>query len=81
MGQTCVAPDYLIVDRQNERIIDMIELEFNLAKEEMLKLPKIINEKHYLRLKAYLTELGLERFDDEKSNHLSKHRQNAKFRC
>ncbi|HKM02597.1 MAG TPA: aldehyde dehydrogenase family protein, partial [Bacilli bacterium] len=65
MGQTCVAPDYLIVDRQNERIIDMIELEFNLAKEEMLKLPKIINEKHYLRLKAYLTELGLERFDDE----------------
>jgi aldehyde dehydrogenase (NAD+) len=65
MGQTCVAPDYLIVERKNEAIIDKINAKFNLTKDQMLHLPKIINEKHYTRLKEYLIELGLDRFDDE----------------
>lgn len=65
MGQTCVAPDYLILDRKNIQLLTLLEEKFNLSKEEMLKLPKIINEKHYLRLKECLVELGLHRFDDE----------------
>lgn len=65
MGQTCVAPDYLIVEKKNEKVIDLINQAFTLSKEEMLNLPKIINEKHYLRLKDYLNELGLNRYDDE----------------
>ncbi len=64
LGQTCVAPDYLIVERKNEKIIDLINEKFALSQEELLTLPKVINEKHYLRLKAYLQELGLERYDD-----------------
>lgn len=65
MGQTCVAPDYLIVERKNEKVIQLIEEKFNLAKEDLLKMPKIINEKHYLRLKSYLQELNIERYSDE----------------
>lgn len=65
LGQTCVAPDYIILDRKNEALIEMINKEFNQSKEDVLKLPKIINEKHYLRLKSYLEQLGIDRYDDE----------------
>ena len=65
MGQTCVAPDYLIVEKKHEKIIDLINIYFKKSKEDMLKLPKIINEKHYLRLRGYLQEIGLNNYDDE----------------
>lgn len=65
MGQTCVAPDYLIVDKKNEKIVDMIAEAFKKTKEELLTMPKIINEKHYLRLKGCLDEIGIKNYDDE----------------
>ncbi|KEJ02224.1 aldehyde dehydrogenase [Clostridium botulinum] len=60
-GQTCVAPDYLVVHRNiKEKLISSIEnyiLEFfgeNTFESE--DYPRIINERHFKRLEGYLKE-------------------------
>ena len=73
-GQTCVAPDYLLID---EKVKDEFIKEFKIAINKMFgdnplsspDLPKIINEKHFERAKALLkcgnVELG-GKFDSSK---------------
>ena len=59
-GQTCVAPDYLLIDK---KVKDEFVREFARAIEKMFTaeplkspdLPKIINEKHYERAKSLLS--------------------------
>ncbi|HID0824018.1 TPA: aldehyde dehydrogenase [Clostridium botulinum] len=60
-GQTCVAPDYLVVHRNiKEKLISSIEnyiIEFfgeNTFESE--EYPRIINERHFKRLEGYLKE-------------------------
>ncbi|EPY2285603.1 aldehyde dehydrogenase [Clostridium sporogenes] len=60
-GQTCVAPDYLVVHRNiKEKLISSIEnyiIEFfgeNVFESE--EYPRIINERHFKRLEGYLKE-------------------------
>ncbi|AUM94975.1 TPA: aldehyde dehydrogenase [Clostridium botulinum] len=60
-GQTCVAPDYLVVHRNiKEKLISSIEnyiIEFfgeNAFESE--EYPRIINERHFKRLEGYLKE-------------------------
>ncbi len=60
-GQTCVAPDYLVVHRNiKEKLISSIEnyiIEFfgeNAFESE--EYPRIINERHFKRLEEYLKE-------------------------
>lgn len=60
-GQTCVAPDYLVVHRNiREKLISSIEnyiIEFfgeNAFESE--EYPRIINERHFKRLEGYLKE-------------------------
>ncbi|MHB9937119.1 aldehyde dehydrogenase [Clostridium sporogenes] len=60
-GQTCVAPDYLVVPRNiKEKLISSIEnyiIEFfgeNAFESE--EYPRIINERHFKRLEGYLKE-------------------------
>lgn len=58
-GQTCVAPDYLLID---EKVKDRFVVEFKNAITKMFSanpisspdLPKIINEKHFERAKSLL---------------------------
>ena len=55
-GQTCIAPDYILVPRYNySYFIKRLKETFDkfLDKEE---LPKIINERHFVRLTNYLNE-------------------------
>ncbi|HDR6289654.1 TPA: aldehyde dehydrogenase [Bacillus cereus] len=58
-GQTCVAPDYLLVQRSvKEKLLDKLkEAITNTYGEDIsqnLDFPRIINEKHFNRLKKYL---------------------------
>ncbi len=61
LGQTCVAPDYLLI---HEEIKDPLIRTLTSTYEKMVTnenyfraaLPRIINEKHYNRLKGYLKE-------------------------
>ncbi|HDR6289186.1 TPA: aldehyde dehydrogenase [Bacillus cereus] len=58
-GQTCVAPDYLLVQRSvKEKLLDKLkEVISNTYGEDIsqnLDFPRIINEKHFNRLKQYL---------------------------
>jgi len=63
-GQTCVAPDYVLMDAKVlPRLAEFQEV-FDLFPDEEERLPKIINQKHYLRLKEYLVELGIPHFVD-----------------
>jgi aldehyde dehydrogenase (NAD+) len=64
-GQTCVAPDYVLLDKKLIDKVDDIRQAFSVEGEEKARLPKIINEKHYLRLKGVLTEVGSDNFDEE----------------
>ncbi len=50
-GQTCVAPDYVLVHKsKEEQLCNALEKEFRAAKE--YEYPFIINEEHYQRLMA-----------------------------
>ncbi len=78
LGQTCVAPDYLMVHEgiKNELIDELKNAYHNMISDETyLKsaLPHIINLKHYNRLKSYLSEgdiiFGGKTYDD--SMHIS----------
>ncbi|CUH92070.1 MAG TPA: aldehyde dehydrogenase [Herbinix luporum] len=73
-GQTCVAPDYLLIHKE---VKDKFIAEYKNALEKffpnnnMSQMVKIISDKHYNRLKGLLTEgrivLG-GRYDDEKGH-------------
>lgn len=63
-GQTCVAPDYVLLSKKLLPRLDDIQRAFDLLPEEQERLPRIVNEKHYLRLKEYLTDLGLSNYVD-----------------
>lgn len=66
-GQTCVAPDYVLMDAKHlPRFNEFVEA-FDLFPDEEERMPKIINEKHYLRLKSYLVELGIPHFVDNEA--------------
>ncbi|WP_306521453.1 coniferyl aldehyde dehydrogenase [Rheinheimera sp.] len=58
-GQTCVAPDYLLVHQtQLEQTIAALQAEFQQfypAQSFAQNYPAIINERHYQRLQTYLT--------------------------
>ncbi len=61
LGQTCVSPDYLMVHEDiKDELVETIKKTYKkmVPNENYLKkaLPKIINEKHYNRLKDYLSE-------------------------
>lgn len=55
-GQTCIAPDYILLHKDMENdfndLIKEVIQEFNTEK----SMHTIINEKHFTRLKSYLTE-------------------------
>ncbi len=58
-GQTCVAPDYVLVDRSvTEEFTERLSKELSRVSENMYyfneSYPKIINDKHYSRLQALL---------------------------
>lgn len=58
-GQTCVAPDYLLVHREvkNTLVAYMrryLQLFYGKKPQENPDYPKIINEKHFLRLKGLM---------------------------
>ncbi|MEH7051414.1 aldehyde dehydrogenase [Bacillus pseudomycoides] len=58
-GQTCVAPDYILVQRQvKEKLVDRLKEAIKDAFGEDISknpdFPRIINEKHFNRLKQYL---------------------------
>jgi aldehyde dehydrogenase (NAD+) len=58
-GQTCVAPDYLLVEEEvHDRFVNLLkeEIERRLGKNplENSQLPKIINKNHYDRLKRLI---------------------------
>lgn len=60
-GQTCVAPDYVICeDRVKEAFLELLQAEFSQVSRDgeyfSEHFPKIINEKHFERLQAYLQE-------------------------
>ncbi len=60
-GQTCVAPDYLMVhvDVKDKLVAALQQSYRQMIKDEQyvkMALPQIINQKHYERLKGYLTE-------------------------
>ncbi len=61
LGQTCVAPDYLLVHEDvKARLVGALKKAYQkmVPNQDYLKtaLPHIINQKHYNRLKGYLTE-------------------------
>ncbi|PID81179.1 MAG: aldehyde dehydrogenase family protein [Clostridiales bacterium] len=61
LGQTCVAPDYLLVHQDvKDQLIGALQQTYQkmISDEHYAKtaLPRIINQKHYDRLKGYLTE-------------------------
>lgn len=60
-GQTCIAPDYVLVHREvKQQLVDRLRLEIErfYGKQPIRSpnLPKIINERHFDRLKSYLQE-------------------------
>jgi aldehyde dehydrogenase (NAD+) len=60
-GQTCIAPDYILVhvSKQDELIASMIEtIKWHYGQNalESDSYPRIINEKHHVRLMSYLNE-------------------------
>lgn len=62
MGQTCIAPDYLLVDKSIEKdfenaIQEEIRNAFGVNPRESNDLARIINQKQYDRLISYLDEL------------------------
>lgn len=63
-GQTCVAPDYVLLAKNQLARLPEIEKAFTLTFEESNRLPTIVNKKHYERLKSYLDEVGLSNYDD-----------------
>ncbi|OQC11527.1 MAG: Aldehyde dehydrogenase [Tenericutes bacterium ADurb.Bin087] len=65
LGQTCVAPDYVLLDKKLIDKVDDIRKAFTVEGDEAARLPKIVNEKHYLRLKAVLEEVGSNNFDEK----------------
>lgn len=77
-GQTCVAPDYLLVHKDVkkeliEEIKNSIEELFGPKPEENLEFPKIVNKKHFHRLSA-LIETGQITYGgriDESKNKIS----------
>jgi len=63
-GQTCIAPDYLLVDKNIkdkliEKLIEKINLFFGDNIENSKDFGKIINDKHFERLKNYLGEIKI----------------------
>ncbi len=73
LGQTCVAPDYLLVHEEikNELITELKHAYDKMVSDETYfksSLPRIINIKHYHRLKRYLSEgdiiFGGKTYDD-----------------
>ena len=62
MGQTCIAPDYLLVDKSIEQEFDSVCKEeiknaFGSYAQQSVDLARIINSKQYERLESYLQEL------------------------
>lgn len=62
MGQTCIAPDYLLVDKSIEKefdaaLIQEIKNAFGEKPIESNDLARIINQKQFDRLESYLEEL------------------------
>ncbi|GAA3405580.1 aldehyde dehydrogenase [Paenibacillus hodogayensis] len=60
-GQTCVAPDYLLVHREVkqellEKMRQEVERFYGKAPVRSPLYPKIVNDRHYDRLKSYLDE-------------------------
>lgn len=66
LGQTCVAPDYIILVGDNQEFVTKIISSFELTTEEKGRLGKIVNEKHFMRLKEYLDEVKEPNYDLEK---------------
>lgn len=69
-GQTCVAPDYVLMSSKLLPRINEFIRAFDLMPEELERLPKIVNEKHYLRLKTYLKELNVNNYIDNNQSIL-----------
>ena len=62
MGQTCIAPDYLLVDKSIEKEFDsalkeQVKWAFGKKPKDSEDLARIINEKQFDRLSGYLAEL------------------------
>ncbi|MCH2046360.1 MAG: aldehyde dehydrogenase [Saprospiraceae bacterium] len=60
-GQTCIAPDYILVDRKiKDKVIEKfkhyIKSFYGDDPQQSEYLPRIINERHFDRLKSYLSE-------------------------
>lgn len=55
-GQTCVSPDYLLVNKNiKDKFLEAFNTEIKLFEDER-KLNRIINKSHYERLKSYLND-------------------------
>ncbi|WP_456059732.1 aldehyde dehydrogenase family protein, partial [Brachyspira pilosicoli] len=67
-GQTCVSPDYLLVNKNiKDKFLDVFNTEIKLFEDER-KLNRIINKSHYERLKSYLNDSKIlygGEYDDE----------------
>jgi len=62
VGQTCVAPDYILVEKQlKEPLIDMLRQKikqwFTEDPQKSTSYSRIINERHTARLQSYLDEV------------------------
>lgn len=60
-GQTCIAPDYVLVDKRIEqafieRLRNVVQEFFGSAPEHSPDYARIINERHFQRLSAYLAD-------------------------
>ncbi len=64
-GQTCVGPDYVLLHKKWLPQFAEIVNTFTIDTAESERLPKIVNEKHYKRLKGYLDEVQLKTYDDD----------------
>jgi len=63
-GQTCVAPDYLLVhskikDRLIRKLIDKIEVFYSKDVKNSNDYERIINEKHFKRIMSYLKDVNI----------------------
>lgn len=60
-GQTCVAPDYLLVDKQvkDKLIENIIYYVDNMILKNKDEYPKVINRKHFLRLLNYTKNVDI----------------------
>ncbi|WP_223548257.1 aldehyde dehydrogenase [Aestuariivivens sp. NBU2969] len=77
-GQTCIAPDYIIVKSNiKTQFIDALKLEitkqYGNEPKDSEDFPRIINERHFLRLKNLLTQSNVifGGNTDEKNNYIS----------